>query len=353
MSGIFSKRSAFSEWAFLSGLSAIIFAVLQLLHMPAALLLAGMLAGIAVSTRDFSIRIPKHLILLAQGLIGCLMALSLKPGMLGRVVQDWPLFLGFNVLVMGVSAALGWWLARHKVLPGNTAVWGLAPGAASAMVLMSDSYGADSRLVAFMQYTRVVIVTFLAALITRIWLGETPPDPSAPPWWGVHHAADVGWTAALVFAGVVLTSAAGFPSGSMLVILVAGVLLQGMGWLTIELPPLMLGCAYIVIGWSIGLRYTADTLLHVRLALPRVLLAIATLVGLGMCLAAALALVGGFDPLTAYLATSPGGADSVAIIAAHAVTVDAGFVMSMQIGRFLLVLLLGPRVSRWVCSRTG
>jgi membrane AbrB-like protein len=100
------------------------------------------------------------------------------------------------------------------------------------------------------------------------------------------------------------------------------------------------------------LRYTADTLSHVRLALPRVLLAIATLVGLGMCLAAGLALWGGFDPLTAYLATSPGGADSVAIIAAHAVTVDAGFVMSMQIGRFMLVLLLGPRVSRWVAQKT-
>jgi uncharacterized membrane protein AbrB (regulator of aidB expression) len=37
--------------------------------MPAALLLACMLAGIAVSTRDFSLQIPKPLILLAQGLI--------------------------------------------------------------------------------------------------------------------------------------------------------------------------------------------------------------------------------------------------------------------------------------------
>ena len=37
----------------------------------------------------------------------------------------------------------------------------------------------------------------------------------------------------------------------------------------------------------------------------------------------------GVDPLTAYLATSPGGSDSMAIIAAST-NVDVSFVMAMQ-----------------------
>ena len=49
----------------------------------------------------------------------------------------------------------------------------------------------------------------------------------------------------------------------------------------------------------------------------------------------------GTDPLTAYLATSPGGADSVAIIAASS-NVDVPFVMAMQMARFILVLLVVP-----------
>jgi uncharacterized membrane protein AbrB (regulator of aidB expression) len=57
----------------------------------------------------------------------------------------------------------------------------------------------------------------------------------------------------------------------------------------------------------------------------------------------------GIDPLTAYLATSPGGADSVAIIAASS-NVDAAFVMSMQTLRFLGVLLAGPALARFVTS---
>ena len=50
------------------------------------------------------------------------------------------------------------------------------------------------------------------------------------------------------------------------------------------------------------------------------------------------------------LATSPGGADSVAVIAVGS-AVDAGFVMAMQMVRFFMVLLLGPRLSRWLVQR--
>ncbi len=60
----------------------------------------------------------------------------------------------------------------------------------------------------------------------------------------------------------------------------------------------------------------------------------------------------GTDPLTAYLATSPGGADSVAIIAASS-NVDLPFVMAMQTARFILVMLVGPILARTVARRTG
>lgn len=347
-----NERLAALQWLILVVLSGVLYAALQLLQIPAALLLASMLAGIATSTRNFSVRVPRQPFLFAQGLIGCLMALSMQPKMLLRVIHDWPLFLGFTVLVMGASAVLGWWLARHKILPGTTAVWGLAPGAASAMVLLSEAYGADARLVAFMQYTRVVIVTCIAALVARLWLGELSDQATAIEWWSLHSIPNVSGTLALVAAGLLISRAMRFPTGAMLLPLVLGVLLQSLGWLVIELPPALLAMAYMLIGWSIGLRYTPSTLAHAWRALPRVLLSIAVLIALGMLLATALALLGGFDPLTAYLATSPGGADSVAIIAMHAATVDAGFVMAMQLCRFILVFLLGPRVSLWVAKHT-
>ena len=342
---------AVAQWGVLGVLSLGVFALLQAAHMPAALLLACMVAGIATSTRNFSVRVPVQFLFVAQGLIGCLMAQSLQPAMLLRVLHDWPLFLAFTLLVMAASVGLGWWLSRHKVLPGTTAIWGLAPGAASAMVLMSEAYGADARLVAFMQYTRVVIVTAVAALVARLWLGPSSATAATTTWWTVASPSDLAFTLALVAAGLLATRLTRAPAGAMLLPLVAGVALQGLGLLHIELPPLLLALAYACIGWTIGLRYTRATLAHAWRALPRVLVSIGVLIAFGMALASALALGGGFDPLTAYLATSPGGADSVAIIATHAAMVDVGFVMAMQLARFMLVLLLGPQVSRWVALR--
>ncbi len=340
-----------AQWLGLLVCSLLLFGILQLGHLPAALLLACMLVGIAASLQGFAVRVPQSFLFPAQGLIGCLMAQSLQPALLLRVLHDWPLFLGFTFLVMAASMGLGWWLSRHKVLPGTTAIWGLAPGAASAMVLMSEAYGADPRLVAFMQYTRVIIVTAVAALVARLWLGPGSSASLDNDVWALRDNYNVACTLGLVLLGMLSTRLTRAPAGAMLLPLVLGVFLQSQGVLQIELPPLLLMCAYACIGWTIGLRYTRATLVHARRALPRVLVSIAVLIVFGMSLAAALALLGGFDPLTAYLATSPGGADSVAIIATHALAVDVGFVMAMQVARFILVLLAGPRVSRWVAQR--
>ena len=57
----------------------------------------------------------------------------------------------------------------------------------------------------------------------------------------------------------------------------------------------------------------------------------------------------GIDPLTAYLATSPGGVDSAAIIAASS-KVDMSFVMAMQSVRLLIVIFIGPALSRWIAG---
>jgi uncharacterized protein len=75
---------------------------------------------------------------------------------------------------------------------------------------------------------------------------------------------------------------------------------------------------------------------------------------IGFCGGLAFALVELFhvDPLTAYLATRPGGVDSVAIIAASS-NVDVGFVMAQQVARLMLVFIAGPTLSRLVADRIG
>jgi hypothetical protein len=127
--------------------------------------------------------------------------------------------------------------------------------------------------------------------------------------------------------------------------LFAGIVLTQLGWLSIELPRWLLTFSYACLGWRIGLRFTRPLLLHAARVFPRVLVCTLALVLFCAGLGALLVVFLGVEPLTAYLATSPGGADSVAIIAA-ASKVDAGFVMAMQMSRLMAVLLLGPVMAR-------
>jgi uncharacterized protein len=143
-----------------------------------------------------------------------------------------------------------------------------------------------------------------------------------------------------------------FPAGALLVPMFVGAPLSASHWLTITLPPWLLAICYALVGWSIGLRFTRETVLHAWKQLPIILASIFTLIALCGSLAFGLHEAAGTDPLTAYLATSPGGADAVAIIAAST-PVDLPFVMAMQIGRLLIVILVGPSLARMIARWAG
>jgi hypothetical protein len=119
-----------------------------------------------------------------------------------------------------------------------------------------------------------------------------------------------------------------------------------------ELPSWLLALSYAMVGWTIGSRFTRPILRHATRAFPRVLASILALIAICGTFAAGLVFFTDIDPLTAYLATSPGGADSVAIISAS-VDVDVPFVMAMQLGRFLVILIAGPAIARLVVKWSG
>ena len=344
------NRAAAVQWTTLLVVSVAFALALAALHVPAAAFVGPMLAAIVVATSEGNVVVPPALFVVAQGVIGCLMARSIPRAIVAEVVRGWPLFLFTPVSVIAASAVLGWLLARWRVLPGTAAIWGSSPGAAMAMTLTAEAYGADVRLVAFMQYLRLVCVSIVASVVARLSSAGSGEHAA-----GAMAFPPVAWmpfleTLALAGSGAFVAALLRIPAGPLLVPLGIGVVLQNLGGMTIELPPWLLATSYALVGWSIGLRFTRPILAHAARALPRVIAAILTLIAACSVLAAVLVVVAGVDPLTAYLATSPGGADSVAIIAASS-KVDLPFVMAMQTTRFVLVLLSGPSLARFMASR--
>ena len=339
------------QWVLLLLLSALFVAIAEYLRLPAALLIGPMIAAIVVGVGESTIRVPRYPFVAAQSIIGCMIGHTIPLSIVEELIRDWPLFLMGVVSVIAATSVLGWLLARWNFLPGTTAIWGTSPGASTAMILMSEAYGADARLVAVMQYLRVVIVVIAASVVARIWTAKSAGPPPEIIWFPVLAWAPFLKTLALAAVGAVLATLLNIPAGALLLPLAAGMILQGLGWLTIELPPWLLAVSYALIGWSIGLRFTRPILMYAVRTLPQMLVSILSLIAICGVIAAIL-VAAGIDPLTAYLATSPGGADSIAIIAASS-NVDLQFVMAMQTARLVVVLLTSPSIARFITWQVG
>jgi uncharacterized protein len=337
------------RWLVLLGGSLLLAALLMLARLPAAMLLGPMMAAIAVEAGGGGIRLPRSLLYVSQAVIGCMIARALTPEILGIFAHRWPIFLGVILAVVAAASVIGAAMSRWRVLPGTTAVWGMAPGAASAMVFMAGEFGADTRLVAFMQYLRVVLVATFATLVARLWVGPHAPATQVT-WFPALDAFAFAETLAIAFFGGLIGRLARVPAGVFLIPMVLGAVLHSSGLVRLELPPWLLAVSYAFVGWSIGLGFSRDILAHAVRALPQTLAAILLLMVFAGLLALVLVEAFGIDPLTAYLATSPGGADSVAIIAASS-RVDLSFVMALQTIRFVFLLLAGPAISRFVAGR--
>ena len=348
--GWFSGRPASLQWVVLVASSTVLVAVMEWAGIPATLLMGPMAAGIILGTNGATIRATGVAFIGGQAVIGCLIANAIDPQVVGTFLASWQIFLPPVIGVLAASSFLGWMLSRWSTLPGSTAVWGSSPGGATAMMLMAQAFGADAKLVAFMQYLRVVFVAAAAALVARFWVHASGAGTEMV-WLPAIHWPPLLETLALAGIGGWVGVLLRIPAGAFLVPMIVGAVLHATELMTIELPEWLLAASYAFVGWNIGLRFTRPIVLHASRALPHMVLSILALLAFCGGLAVVLNKVAGIDPLTAYLAMSPGGMDSIAIIAAAA-KVDLPFVMTLQTVRFVLVILLGPSLARGVAKWT-
>lgn len=336
-----------AQWAGLLTLSAAVTLGLDWIGLPAAWLIGPMIGAIAFGVGGASVRVPPTGFTMAQAIIGCLVAHAVTSSILLSIARNWPLMLGTVGVTVMVSGVVGWLFVRYGSLPGTTAAWGVSPGAAAAMVAMAGQHGADARLVAVMQYLRVVLVVLSASLVAHaLTAGPQGTTPVAAP---VEALDPAGLAATLLVAlvGGWIGHRFRVPSGALLVPMVLGALVQTGAGISLQLPHTLLTVTYAVIGWSIGLRFTREVLGHAFRAVPQMLLSTALMIALCSLSAWMLVRLLPTDPLTAFLATSPGGLDSVVVIALGT-GVDLPLVLALQTLRLFVVVLSGPPLARLI-----
>jgi membrane AbrB-like protein len=259
------------RWTALLAVSAALAYGLSRAHFPAALLLGPMLAAIIFGVRGAGLSLPRPLFLAAQAVIGCLVARSATTEIAATLREDGLIILAVVGVTVVAGALTGLALTRLRVLPGTTAAWGSSPGAPRDGREAED-YGADPRLVAFMQYVRVAAVVLSASLAARL-LADVPARPARRPPGETWSWAGVAATCAVAAAGFGLASLLRLPSAPLIGPMLLGAILHASGS-SISLCPAGSRCRLrgdrLVCRAALQTERTLDETLH---ALPGVLAA--------------------------------------------------------------------------------
>ncbi len=327
--------------------------VLGLLGVPSAALFGGLLAGVVRAlTRPARLALPRASMTAAQAVIGGTIGALVQLSTLTALGAHWVSVLLVTLGTLALSLLAGQVLRLRPGISAVTAAFSMIAGGASGITAMARDLGADDRLVAVLQYLRVLlIVVAMPVVATAVYGASATASGNGGSGGGPGWALDLLFTVVCGAAGLGLARLTRIPVGALLgpMVVAAAADLGGLtGGATV--PALVQDAAYLVIGLQVGSSFTRDSLRTVGRALP---LALATILGIGLAcagLGALLSVAAGVRPLDAYLATTPGGLYAV-LATATGSGADATFVLAVQVLRLFAMLLTAPLIARWLRGR--
>jgi membrane AbrB-like protein len=318
--------------------------------LPSSYLFAALLVGLATALAlPGDVQVPGLVFRAAQAVTGVALGAQVRSSSLTAVAHSWLPVALVSAGTLVISLAAGRLLSRFTFVDPPTGALGMVAGGASGIVAMADELGADDRLVAFMQYLRVLVVVLLTPLLIPILF---PGHHGGSVVTGPTLGDGKGWllAAGVSVAGWFIADRVRFPAGTLLApMILATVVVLAVPGGEFNVPPLLQQTAFAGIGLQVGLRFTAETVRSLGSLLLPVLASIIGLIVACFGLAELLDLTTSVTLLDAYLATTPGGLFAVVAVAFGA-GANTTFILAVQGLRILVMVLLAPVAVRWLTA---
>ena len=314
--------------------------LLTWLRVPAALLFAGVLGGLAAALSGRREPRPTRFAgAVAQGVIGASIGVMADRTMVAEVARHWPAVLVVVTATLAVSVGIGQVLRLLPTVSGRTAVFSSVAGGAVGFITGAREAGADEPVVMVVQYLRVLLVLVsLPAVVFLLGPGTRPVGAQA----ATSPAASALFAVLAVTAGLIAARLLAFAGAALIWPMFAAFGLASSGLFTHPaMPAAALGGAFLVVGLRIGFSLSLKELRAVARVLPLAgvqivaTVAACALIGYGLSRATTI------SPYDAYLASTPGGLSAVLGLSL-ATESDTPLVMAFQVTRLMLSLALLP-----------
>ncbi len=314
------------------------------LNAPLAWMLGAMIATTAASLGGADLSLPQNLRGAFITILGVYLGSAFNPDILDQITR-WPLSLSALVLYVGAITAM-LYVYYRKVLGFDSvsAFFSATPGGLGTMVIAGGALGGDERKIALVHGARVLLVVMAIPLWFRF---QDPGLAGAGSSTGLS-LADAGFEEILTLlgsavSGVWLGKLARLPAHSLLGPMLVSAVVHISGISSSAPPTELVAAAQVVIGCSVGVRFSGVPLRQVLTIILASSGATALMLGTTVVFTLVISRLTGFSWQPLVLAYSPGGLAEMSMIALS-LGIETAFVATHHAFRILLIVATAPLV---------
>lgn len=316
-------------------------AIFNAFNLPLPWMLGAMLFTSSAAIAGVRIVVPLGLRGPMVVVLGIMLGSAFDPSILANI-ERWATSLAGLALYILVCIGLGLiYLRLVSRYDPTTAFFTATPGGFNEMVMMGGAMGGDDRIIAMSHSMRVTLVIMTIPVLFQVFGGLDPAARSAAN--GV--ASDIAWRDLALLSGCVLGAPIAqflrLPAATLIGPMVLSAALHLAGWTDARPPFALIAAAQIIVGSSVGGRFSGIRARHVA----RAALIASGLTVILLCTTVAFALVlnriTGIGVRDLILAYSPGGLAEMSLVSL-ALGGDAAFVSTHHIMRIIMIVAFAP-----------
>lgn len=311
------------------------------LSLPLPWMLGAMAATSVAAVSGVSLAMSKHLRHIMIAVIGVLLGSAFTPELAGQIAR-WAASLTILAVFLALLAVLVPWCLRRAGYDRATAFFSALPAGLTEMTAVGSDNGGNPQTIALTHTVRVLIVAFAIPFLMVILAGYERPTVGRETSIDVS-STDLGVLATCCLVGLWLGLKFKLPAGALAGPLVLSALVHVTGLTTSSPPDFLISTAQVVLGASVGARFSGLTLARTAKTIS---LAAAVTIGMLVLSGAGAMLLGpiiSVDPLALLLALAPGGVTEMSLMAL-ALDQDIAFVTTHHVVRIALIVMIGPAV---------
>ncbi len=279
-------------------------------------------------------------------ILGVMLGSAFSPEMAERLPGWWPTISLLGVYVLVTTLILYRYFRHLFGCDRVTAFCAGTPGGLNEMVLVSDELGGDSRFVALIHSSRILL-TVLILPFAFVALGIYDRNSRPAMGMSIFDFPLQEWAILLAcaVAGYYGARAVRMPAAAVTGPMLVSAAVHLLGWSTASPPAELVAAAQVALGAMLGARFAGVELAMVLRAISISLGA--TIIMLSLTVVFSITLVNLVDESVSalVLAFAPGGLAEMSLIAL-ALGIEAAFVASHHILRIVMIVMIAPGIFR-------